>query len=332
MTSQSFDLTRRDLLTTAALIGGHCVTTGLLGPRLAGAAPPPGRKVLFEEPWGNITELGDRVWGVVSTPLASNDWKTLSCGGVIAGDERVVAVEAFMRDEGAAWVAERAVDLTGRRPTDVIITHYHGDHVGGLAGYAAGDDRPTVWMTRATLDLVLEDEASREAASPETGDPVRTAMLEEVAILDADQPTELELGGRSAVIHPRSGHTASDVSVELGEPDVVFCGDLLWQAIFPNYRDTRPAELSRSARAIRRDAGTTYVAGHGPLATDADYQVFVDVIDAIEAAARGAVEKGVPLTEAALAFRLPEAAADWHLFRENYFEIALGAWYRELGA
>lgn len=324
MTIETWTSTRRDLLAGAGLLGAHYL---LFGPGSAGAASLADLTPLIDEPWAEITELGDRVWAVVSTPLESDDWKTLSCGGFIAGDDRVVAIEAFMHDEGAAWVAGRAAALAGSRPTDVVITHYHGDHTGGLAGYAEGEDRPRIWMTRATLDLVLRDEEDRE-----TKDPVRTAMLERVRILDADGPTEIDLGGRRAVIHPREGHTASDVSVELDEPDVVFCGDLIWSGIFPNYRDTRPSELSASVRAMRREAGTVYVPGHGPPVTDDGYQVFVDLIDSLEAAARTAVEKGTPLAEAAAAYRLPAEASGWHLFRESYFETALGAWYRELGS
>lgn len=322
MTWKPRNPTRRDLLAAAGLLGAHHL---LFGRSAAHAAAHPGGEVLVDEPWAEIVQLADGVWAVVSTPLESDDWKTLSCGGFVGGGERVLAIEAFLRDEGAAWVAERAAELAGRRPTDVLVTHYHGDHVGGLAGYARGEDRPRIWMTRATLDLVLEDDADRE-----TKDPVRAAMLEAVEILDADRPTELDLGGRRVALHPRGGHTASDVSVELDEPDVVFCGDLVWSGIFPNYRDTTPTELAASVRAMRREPGAVYVPGHGPPVTDDGYQIFVDLIDSLETAARAAVEKGMPLAEAAAAYRLPSAAAGWHLFRESYFETALGAWFEEL--
>jgi len=44
--------------------------------------------------------------------------------------------------------------------------------------------------------------------------------------LDTIRPTEVDLGDRSLIIVPRRGHTASDVTIEISDPSVVFCGDL----------------------------------------------------------------------------------------------------------
>ncbi len=274
-----------------------------------------------------MATLGENVWAVASTPIESGDWRTGANGGLVAGSERVLAIESLVEPRGASWVAEMAKELTGRRPTDVLVTHFHGDHTNGLAGYAEGGDAPQLWVTKTTLDLIAEADAQRDA--PE--DPVRRAMLEKAETLDENEPTELDLGGRRVVAHPRRGHTPSDVTVEIEEPGIVFGGDLLWNGFFPNYRDTIPSPFAASVRAARRRQETTYVPGHGALADGAAVERLLTLLDAVEQAGRTAHEKGVSAADAAKDFSLPESVSDWVLFNPRYFETAIGRWLMELG-
>jgi glyoxylase-like metal-dependent hydrolase (beta-lactamase superfamily II) len=284
-------------------------------------------KIVAEEAWARIEQLGQAVWAVVSTPLAKNDWTTLSNGGIIAGGDRVVTVEGYAKPAGAKWVAERARELAGRWPTDVVVTHYHGDHANGLSGYGAEEERPQVWLTAKTLELIRENDIRRELP-PRS---VRAEMLDGARILDPEQTTALDLGGVTITLHPRRGHTASDVTIELEEPSVVFFGDLLWNRLFPNYRDTIPTALSQSIRAALRDRETAYVPGHGPRPEPGELESYLNLVDEIEAAGRRSFEKGVSPAEAAADFKLPGSVSDWHLFNDSYFEVAIRAWHKELG-
>ena len=319
-------LSRRELLALSGSWGAHLMLISALG-------SVPARRLLAKEkiaaskPWGRLEEIGEGIWAVVSTPLAEDDWTTLCNGGLVAGKERTLAIDAYARPAGAAWVGGLARELAGRWPTDVVITHYHGDHVNGLAGFLTAEKpRPRVWITATTLELVRQADAESDAEP----DPARSEMLEQVTLITTDEPTEIDLGGRKVRIHPRSGHTASDVTVELDEPSVVFFGDLVWNRMFPNYRDATPSALSRSVRATLRKRPTVNVPGHGPLADAAALADYLVMIDDIEAAARRAYEQGIPAAEAAKKYRLPEGVADWTLFRDRYFEVAISAWYREL--
>lgn len=308
--------------------------TGSVGAQLAlmsaGARPSWGAdtpKIVAQEAWGRIEQLAEEVWAVVSTPLAKNDWTTLCNGGIITGRDRVVTVEAYGRVAGAKWVAEQARELTGRWPTDVVVTHYHGDHANGLAGYGAEEERPQLWLTAKTLDLIRKDDIRRELA-PHS---VRAEMLDDARLLEPQQTTALDLGGLSISLSPRRGHTASDVTIEVEEPSVVFFGDLLWNRLFPNYRDTIPTALSQSIRAGIRDRKTAYVPGHGPRPEPGELESYLSLIDEIEAAGRRSFEKGVSPAEAAAKFELPEPVSDWILFSDSYFEVAIRAWHKELG-
>jgi glyoxylase-like metal-dependent hydrolase (beta-lactamase superfamily II) len=284
-------------------------------------------KIVDRQPWAYLQELAEGVWAAVSTPLESNDWTTACNGGLIAGQERVVAIESFVRPAGAEWLAQQAFALTGRRPTDVVITHFHGDHANGLEGYA-GTNAPTVWATRTTRDLIRDEDAQRE----EPPSSLRLEMLEGVSLIAPDKVMKLDLGGRAVTLHPRRGHTPSDVTIELAEPSVVFSGDLVWNGLFPNYRDTEPSAFTKSIRSLRRPQETTYVSGHGALASGPDVDRLLTLVESVGEAARRAHKKGVPYTEGAAEFALPFAVSDWLLFNPKYFEVAFKAWYAELDA
>jgi glyoxylase-like metal-dependent hydrolase (beta-lactamase superfamily II) len=278
-------------------------------------------QVVQEVPWGRLERVAEGVWAMISTPLENR--RTLCNGGIVAGSDGVVLVEAFGSPEGATWMAEQARALTGRWPDHVVVTHYHGDHVSGLPGAFAVEETPRAHGTPHTVER-----ASEQARAGDS-----TALLEalgRVALLPPETETRLDLGGRTLRIVPRSGHTGSDVTVELDEPSVVFCGDLVWHRFFPNYVDARPSELTRAVAALARDRSTAYVPGHGPLADPADLELYRRLLDEVEAHARAAHREGADAEEAAATFQLPEPLADWFLFSESYPARALGAWLDEL--
>jgi glyoxylase-like metal-dependent hydrolase (beta-lactamase superfamily II) len=316
-------VSRRDFLAQSSSCAAHLA--------LAAAAVPPSMRawwarasdgpVVASEPFGNLEQIDQNVWALISTPLGG-DRTTISNGGIIAGRTAVLAIEGFNQPEGARWLGTKARELTGRWPTHVAITHYHADHANGVAGYTADSAMPVVRATDVTRSLVLERNLPADAS--------RAAALKDAVLFSDTQPTVLDLGGRSVRIMPRNGHTSSDVSIELDDPSIVFCGDLLWNGMFPNYVDAVPTQLSRSVRALRRSRETVYVPGHGALARAKEFDRYVAMIDEVERAARVAHEKGVSAQEAGASFALPSTLGEWTLFSKAFFERAFTAWYREL--
>lgn len=297
---------------------------------LAGSAPAAARqrfaaatrRIDAQQPWGQLERIADGVWALVSTPLVDHPdaRRTLCNGGIIAGRDGVMIVEGFGSDEGAAWMAGEAERLTGRRPTHVIVTHYHGDHCNGLHGFGSGAGAPRSLATATTRALIAE--RSRV--------PEERRVLPAAAIVE-DSAGSIDLGGRIVRIEPVGGHTPSDVVLRLDDPAVVFCGDLVWNGMFPNYVDAEPPRLSESVRAIGADAGVVYVPGHGALADAAALRTYADLLDHVGDAARRAIDAGRPIDEAAAEYRLPGAVADWTLFNPQYFRTAFQAWARAGG-
>lgn len=319
-TSQS----RRDFIVGAGSCAAHIALAAAATPlavrRLWAAPPWQQTKVVAQEPFGRLELVAEGVWALVSTPL-TGDRTTLSNGGLIAGRNGVLAIEGFMTPTGARWLTSRSLELTGKRPTHVVVTHYHADHANGIAGYA-GSPAPSIHSTAITRDAAIGRNQPTDAD--------RTAALTGAVELDGSRETTLDLGGRSVRIVPRAGHTQSDVTVEVEDPSLVFCGDLVWNGMFPNYVDARPSELSRSVAALRRSRSTVYVPGHGSVATEADLDRYAAMLGEVEQAARNARSSGLSVEAAAGAFSLPESLGEWTLFSRAFFQRAFEAWYREL--
>jgi glyoxylase-like metal-dependent hydrolase (beta-lactamase superfamily II) len=252
---------------------------------------------------------------MLSTPLI--DRTTLCNGGLIAGRDGVLMIEAFGTEAGARWMSDQSLALTGRRPTHVLVTHYHADHTAGIP--AAMAHGATLHLTARTRDLVLE----RNTNPPR--DPLMRASL----IAPAREST-LDLGARRITLRPLDGHTGSDVVVSVDDGATLFAGDLVWYEMFPNFVDAVPSRLSASVRALRSPALRTLIPGHGTRTDSAGLGRYLSLLDAVEGAARSAMSRGLSAEAAAQEFRMPAGMEGWTLFNTRYFERAIGAWLREL--
>jgi glyoxylase-like metal-dependent hydrolase (beta-lactamase superfamily II) len=278
--------TRRAFLQRSGSCAAHLALAAVAMPdaaRLAWARAPLGR-VLAREPFGSLEKVADGVWALISTPLGG-DRTTLSNGGIIAGRNAVLAIEGFNQPQGAEWMAARARDLTGKWPTHVALTHYHADHANGVAGYLTGAQHPVVRSTARTRDLVVERN--------QPADPARIAAVQDAVIISGADVTTLDLGGRTVRIVPRGGHTDSDISLELDDPSLVFCGDLFWNAMFPNFVDGA-------------------------------------MLGEVEAGARRAFSVGTSAADGGAAFTLPASLGEWTLFNKVFYQRAFEAWFKEL--
>jgi glyoxylase-like metal-dependent hydrolase (beta-lactamase superfamily II) len=180
-----------------------------------------------------------------------------------------------------------------------------------------------VRATQVTREQVLTRNLPADAA--------RSAALDQVTVFSGAEPTTLDLGGRAVRVIPRKGHTDSDVSLELDDPSIVFCGDLFWNAMFPNFVDAIPTQLAQSVRALRRERSTVYVPGHGAVGALADYDRYTAMLGDLEGAARKGHAEGLSAADAAAKYPLAASLGEWTMFSKTFYERAFGAWYKELG-
>ena len=323
-------LPRRTFLEAVGTLGA-AAGLGLLAPTAAyatrgGSGSPVGpARRRQAEPWGRLERVAPDTWALVSTPRVEHpDARLTLCnGGIIAGTDAVVVIEGFASPAGAAWMAEQAERLTGRRPTHVIITHFHGDHTGGTAGYVRGAGIPSVLATATTRRLLAEQEAEHDPDRRSA----RPLLLPDTVLAD-DVDETLDLGGRTIRLVGRRGHTPTDLVVRAG--GVVFAGDLVWNGLFPNYTHAIPPALGEHVRSLRDAGGDLWVSGHGELTDAADLDRYIDLLDHVGEAATRAMEAGTPIEAAAAGYSVPESLGEWYMFSDRYPLMAFRAWARAL--
>jgi len=287
-------------------------------------------EAVITEPFARVEKLAEGAWAVVSTPQGGG--KTVSNGGIIAGREGVLVIEGFMTVAGGAWLSKTARQLTRRWPTHVALTHFHGDHSNGLAGHMRGEDSPAVMATLKTRELLLgrygQDVGDAGGATMKRTGEAR--LVPNVILVDTKRPTEVNLGGRTVRMTPRIGHTPSDLTIELDEPRITWCGDLFFNRLFPYYGDALPSKLAASCAALFKDEGRTFVPGHGPVASREDVRHYLGLIEDVGEAAKKAFEKGQSVDQAWRAYEIPTSLGEWAKFRDDVYRFAFEAWAREL--
>ena len=297
--------------------------------------------VVARESFARLEEVGEGLWALISTPLGG-DYTTVANGGILAGRTGVLVVEAFQTPQGARWMAERARELTGRWPTHVLVTHYHSDHSRGVEGYflddgeayagVGGESEATSGGQEASCPSVHVTEATRSltvGGLPADSPGSLRQRWADVVLLPGEEPSTIDLGERIVTVGPRRGHTASDVTVELPGERVIWCGDLVWNGMFPNYMDSVPSQLSTAVRRIRSGSWTTFIPGHGPTADPADLDRYASVLEGVEDTARQARQEGWTAEEAAGRHEIPHALGEWTLFNPSYVQRAVEAWLTE---
>ncbi|MFE5185558.1 MBL fold metallo-hydrolase [Streptomyces sp. NPDC056628] len=202
--------------------------------------------------------------------------------GLVAGDGTALVVDTGSSLAEGARLRTQAQRLTGHRVTHLALTHPHFDHVFGAAAFAGAEVYGPVGV-----ETVLEGRRGREELRE---DAVRhgldAAAAEEAAdaLVVPRHPVSgewtLDLGGGRQVLLANVGpaHTAHDLVVLVpgllpGDPEVVFCGDLVEESGEPQAGPDAvpshwPAALDRLLDLGGEDA--LYVPGHGAV-VDAEF-------------------------------------------------------------
>lgn len=340
---------RRSFLGGAAALGaGLAVAGSMTMPRRAAAGVRAiGQPIEMDTKFATVVPinswLGGGVWAIVSK------WGptfTLCNGGIIAGKDAVVLIDGYNTLGGAQWAAEMAKKLTGRDVTHVIVTHYHSDHTDGLSGYLALREPPLIVSTQATRDLM----AKRGAAgggnlffpAPESTvaglkRSVARCVLPDTVMADSKTPLTIDIGGKTIVLRERSGHTPSDLTIEVegagkdGET-VIYAGDLVFNKVFPVYLDALPKAWHTHVSEVVASGGgkSVIVPGHGQVTTADEIRPLLGVFEAIAAAAAKAHASGTSAQQAAKGFVMPESLKEYATDNAVFVQLAFEASYREI--
>ncbi|NGO69497.1 MBL fold metallo-hydrolase [Streptomyces boncukensis] len=231
-----------------------------------GRAQEPVRETGRGDPWETVAP------GVVRRRLPRWD----ATVGAVRGDAGVLVVDTGSSLREGAAVRGGVRGLFGRAVTHIALTHPHFDHVLGTAAFAGVQVYGAVGMA----ELLDRSRDALRADAVAHGLPRDQAVEAADILVRPHHPVcgevTLALGAapggerREVVLaNVGPGHTGHDLAVLVpGEPDVVFCGDLVEESGEPQAGpDAHPARwpgaLDRLLALGGEDA--VYVPGHGAL-------------------------------------------------------------------
>lgn len=238
----------------------------LLAAAMALAAAPAAAQTLQPE------EVAPGVWMVqgasaLGTPANRN---FISNAAFVVTPEGVVVVDALGSPALAAELIQAIGRITTQPIRQLIVTHYHADHIYGLQAFkAAGaaitahkDGQAYLYSETAALRL----QASRTDLAPWIDDKTRLVPADRWI----DGPTRFTLGGVDFLLQPAGpAHTAEDLVVFLPQSRVLIAGDIVFRGRIPFVGQADSGRwIEALDRLIALDA-RLIVPGHGPASTRA---------------------------------------------------------------
>ena len=200
---------------------------------------------------GEFRPVTDGVYVAVAEPAGVNI-------GLVVGPSGCLVIDTGSSPEQGAEIRAAAELVAGGPAVAVLATHWHYDHLFGLAAFT---DIPS--FAHDTVPAWLGRPECREAASGlgvEPGTltaPSRTFSL--ARVIDAG-------GRRVEAVHFGRGHTDGDVVAIVPDAGVIFTGDLLESAGPPDFGDDChlkewPSAVDGILGLVGED--TVLVPGHG---------------------------------------------------------------------
>lgn len=254
-----------------------------------------------------VVEVADGVYAFIGGGGRTNSGFVVTKKGVVVIDTqgpRALALE----------LKKRIREITKKPVLYVINTHYHGDHTFGNQYFSEAG--AIIAQINTRRDMLKKDRKNREIFrkffGPESLEgfvltPPNLTFKEKLIIRSVEKPLRL--------IHTPRAHTSGDIFVFMPEDSVVFTGDILYKGRLPWLAD---GSLAGSIRAVDELLGlraTTYVPGHGGLATREDVLEYKKYLLALKTEVSRLMAEGKSLEEVKREIRLP-AFKGWLKYRE----------------
>ena len=228
---------------------------------------------------------------------------------MVTGDG-VVVVDALGSPALATELLAAIARITPQPVRQVVVTHFHADHIYGLQVFKAAGAVITaqrdgqVYLNSDAAALRLQ--ASRVELAPWIDEHTRLVPADRWI----SQPTRFTLGGVDFELLPAGpAHTAEDLVVVLPQQRVLLAGDLVFRGRIPFVGLADSGRwIAALDRLINFDA-QVIVPGHGPVSTSAraDLQLTRDYLQHLRLTMGDAARNLDPFDEA-------YARADWSRF------------------
>jgi cyclase len=270
----------------------------------------------------NLEKLAPGVWAAIQN---DNYGHAICNAGIIDLGDRTVVFDPFMNPEAARDLKKAAEELTGRKVSLVIDSHYHNDHIRGNQSFVPQAGIIGTNWTRNEIFISEKEEqewerknaASSAAAEREkwkTASPsekkehvmwigyyegiVQSLPELKITVPDITFSDSLWIHGSKRdikLVECIKGHTPSDLVMLLPKDGIAFMGDLFFVNRHPYLADGDAASWQQHVHRFRLDSTLKiYVPGHGPVGGKAEMQLIENYLIDVQELVKKGIGQNLP--------------------------------------
>src|SRR5437899_10265100 len=341
-------LSRRSFLAATSCFGAAVAFAKLLplpalGEDVALDAPI-AQTPLVDKGCASVRRIGNGVYATISD--FSKGAQTSCNVGFLIGHDAALLIEGFASPAGAGFQIGTLGTLSPVPVRAALDTHYHFDHSLGNAFYGA--QSIPVWAHARVAPRIIEsyvplqgmernkalapfekrvqsakNDTERQRAQSDVNAATAVWSLSNGSVTALSNhplapgrlPVTIDLGGLSAVLETYPGHSGTDVIARVPDQNIVFTGDLLFNAWYPVTFDASiSAWRATLGKFAAFDKDTLFVPGHGQLCGQEGIALSPSVFDDLADHAEKMYKAGVPVEEAVQRYAVPDTCKTFPIF------------------
>lgn len=195
--------------------------------------------------------------------------------GLSVGEDGVVMIDDSMPP--MLDIMKTAIASVTDKPVDFLInTHVHGDHAGNNEAMAGGGAR-----------IVAHENLRRNMLEKgvQTADGMKPAPRGALPVITFSREMNLYLNGNDAhIFHVAHAHTDGDIVIQFKDANVIHTGDVMFNSMFPFIDLSNGGSVAGYLAAQKQilalaNETTRIIPGHGKLASKADLQASINMLE-----------------------------------------------------
>ena len=187
--------------------------------------------------------------------------------GIVVGSSATLVVDTGMGPRNGAAVMREVAKVSKNTRLYLVTTHFHAEHVAGIAAFPAGTVYVISRQQQKDLDELGPDLTKRFASfSPGIGEMLKDAPVRKADVL-FDREYSVDLGGvRVKLLALGSTHTPGDTMVFVEQDRVLYAGDVVMNKVPVAFGQTSSVPVWVSVlKQLEPLKPAAIVPAHGPV-------------------------------------------------------------------
>lgn len=242
--------------------------------------------------WGQEEHNPFAAVQIRTTDLGSGLYMMEGAGGNLGlsiGDDGVFLIDdqyAPMGDKIKGAIAE----LTDQPISYLVNTHWHQDHTGGNEVFA-----------KSGALIFAHNHVRHRMASVQTtirGEEVGPSPAAALPVVTYSEEMHFHINGLDIhMIHAERAHTDGDTIIHFRDANILHMGDMFFNGMYPFIDLASGGTLDGLIAGCElafalMDEDTKIMPGHGPLATRADFESYIDMLKGVRTTIGSRIEAG----------------------------------------